>query len=51
VVELKSIQVLPEVAFKQLKTYLALSQKQLGLLINFGEASLRDGIKRVILSK
>jgi hypothetical protein len=33
---------------KQLLTYLRLSRKRLGLLINFGEALIRDGITRVV---
>lgn len=30
------------------KTYLVLTDKKLGLLINFGMAFLKDGIKRVV---
>ena len=33
---------------KQLLTYLRLMQQPVGLLINFGSASFRDGIKRVV---
>ena len=49
IIELKSIETLPAVVLKQLKTYLVLSEKKLGLLINFGEQSLKNGIKRVIV--
>jgi GxxExxY protein len=49
IIELKSIEGLPAVVLKQLKTYLVLSEKKLGLLINFGEQSLKNGIKRVIV--
>ncbi len=48
VVELKSIERLAPVHSKILLTYLRLSNLKLGLLMNFGEALLRDGIKRVI---
>ena len=47
-VELKSIDVLSAVHAKQLLTQLRLSGLKLGLLINFGEAHLKNGIKRVI---
>ncbi len=33
---------------KQLPTYLRITNKPLGLLMNFGEAMLKDGIRRVI---
>jgi len=33
---------------KILLTYLRLADKRLGLLINFGEALLKDGISRVV---
>ncbi|MBW2621108.1 MAG: GxxExxY protein, partial [Deltaproteobacteria bacterium] len=33
---------------KQLLTYLRLSDKRLGLLINFGSELIRDGISRVV---
>jgi GxxExxY protein len=48
VVELKSTDVVSAVHAKQLLTQLRLSGLKLGLLINFGEAHLKDGIKRVI---
>ncbi len=34
---------------KQTKTYLKLMNKHLGLLVNFGENDMRDGIHRIIL--
>lgn len=46
-VELKSVEKLARVHSKQLLTYLKLADKRLGLLINFGEALLRDGITRI----
>jgi GxxExxY protein len=48
ITELKSIDALSPVHAKQLLTQLRLSGLKLGLLINFGEAHLKNGIKRVI---
>ncbi|MBC7777348.1 MAG: GxxExxY protein [Phycisphaerae bacterium] len=48
IVELKSIERHAPVHCKILLTYLRLTDLKLGLLMNFGEALLRDGIKRVI---
>jgi len=48
ILELKSIDKLEPVHFKQLLTYLRLTGLRLGLLINFGEAVLKNGIHRVV---
>jgi GxxExxY protein len=48
IVELKSIEELAPVHRKQLLTYLRLSDKRLGLLINFGDALIKHGISRVV---
>ncbi len=48
VVELKAVESLLPVHHAQLLSYLRLSGKPLGLLINFHEAHLRDGIHRKI---
>lgn len=48
VVELKSVEVLPPVAFKKLTTYLRLTEREVGLIINFGEGILKDGLHRVV---
>lgn len=48
VVELKSVEKMLPVHSKQVLTQLRLSGHPLGLLINFGEASLKNGIKRII---
>ena len=48
IVELKSVEELKPVHYKQLLTYLKLTNKRVGLLINFNVNDLRDGIKRVI---
>ena len=47
IVELKAVDKLQSVHGKQVLTYLKLTNLKLGLLINFNEALLRDGIKRV----
>lgn len=48
IVELKSVAAVTAVQAKQLLTQLKLSGLKLGLLINFGEVHLKNGIKRVI---
>jgi len=48
VVELKSVEQVHPVHKKQLLTYLRLSGKRLGLLINFNVPLLKDGITRVV---
>ena len=50
VVELKSVEKVEKVHKKQLLTYLRLAKKPLGLLINFNELMLKDGITRIINS-
>ena len=47
-VELKAVEVILPVHKAQLLSYLRLSDKPLGLLINFHVPPIRDGIKRVI---
>lgn len=48
VVEIKSIEEISNVHKKQLLTYLRLMDKRLGLLINFNEELIRNGIIRVV---
>ena len=48
IVELKSVERMGAVHAKQLLTYLRLTDKRLGLLINFGEPWFKDGVKRVV---
>ena len=50
IVELKSLPTLTHIHRSQLLTYLRLSGKPLGLLLNFGERHLKDGIIRLINS-
>jgi GxxExxY protein len=48
IVEIKSVETIIPVHKKQLLTYLRLSDKRLGLLINFGDAYIKRGITRVV---
>ena len=48
IVELKSVEAINPVHKKQLLTYLKITGKKLGLLINFNESLLKDGITRVV---
>jgi len=48
IVELKPVETLAPVHAKQLLTHLRLGDKRLGLLINFGEVHLKNGIKRIV---
>lgn len=48
IVELKSVEQVLPVHKKQFLTYLRLSDRRLGLLINFGATLIRDGIARVV---
>jgi GxxExxY protein len=48
IVEIKSVEKLHPVHHKQVQTYLRLADKRLGLLLNFGEALIKNGIKRVV---
>lgn len=48
IVEVKSIEALAPVHFKQVLTYLRLSEKRLGLLINFNVELIKDGVRRIV---
>jgi GxxExxY protein len=48
ILELKSVEVVKPVHKKQLLTYLRLAGCRLGLLINFNEGLLKDGITRIV---
>lgn len=47
-IEIKSIETLADIHYKQVQTYLKLTGIKLGLLINFNTGLLKDGIKRII---
>ncbi len=49
VVELKTVECFTEVHTAQVLTYLKLSGKHTGMLLNFYTKSLKDGIKRLVL--
>jgi GxxExxY protein len=49
VIELKNVEAFADVHTAQVLTYLKLSGKKVGLLLNFYTKSLKNGIKRVIL--
>ena len=48
IVEVKSVDSLADVHYKQLLTYLKLTDRRLGLLINFNSALLRGNVKRIV---
>jgi GxxExxY protein len=48
IIELKSIEALAPVHYKQLLTYLKLTNLKLGLLINFNVNLIKDGIHRIV---
>ena len=48
VVEVKSLERLAPMHTKQLLTYLRLTNLQVGLLLNFGGGTMKEGIKRIV---
>ncbi|HMV81239.1 MAG TPA: GxxExxY protein [Leptospiraceae bacterium] len=48
ILEIKSVEKILPLHSKQLLTYLKLTQKRIGLLINFNVNLLKDGIKRIV---
>jgi GxxExxY protein len=48
IVELKSVDKLAPVHSKQLLTYLRLTDLKVGLLLNFGAGTMKEGLKRVV---
>lgn len=47
-IEIKSIECIAPVHYKQVTTYLKLANIKLGLLINFNVALIKDGIQRIV---
>ena len=47
IIEIKSVEKISNVHLKQLLTYIRVTDLRLGLLINFNEALIKTGIKRV----
>ena len=48
ILEIKAVERLSKAHAKQLLTYLRLMKQPVGLLLNFSEATLKDGIRRVV---
>ncbi len=48
IVELKSVTDFSSLHFKQLTTYLRLTNLKLGLLVNFNTSNMREGIARIV---
>lgn len=48
IVELKSIETLADIHYKQVLTYLKLANIKLGLLVNFNVPLIKDGIHRIV---
>lgn len=48
VLEIKAVEQLSKAHTKQLLTYLRLLKQPVGLLLNFSEATMKDGIRRVV---
>jgi GxxExxY protein len=48
IIEIKSVERFAPVHGKQLLTYLRLAKQPLGLLMNFGAPTFREGLKRVV---
>jgi GxxExxY protein len=48
IIEVKSVQELSKLHFKQLLTYLKLSNKKLGILVNFNCENITDNIKKIV---
>lgn len=48
IIEIKSVETIAPVHPKQLLTYLKIADKRLGLLINFNERLIKNGITRIV---
>lgn len=47
-IEIKSVETIIRVHHKQVQTYLKLTKLKLGLLINFNDALIKNGIQRIV---
>ncbi len=47
-IEIKSIKALEDIHYKQILTYLKLTNIKLGMLINFNVPLIKDGIHRIV---
>ena len=48
IIEIKSVEELSRLHFKQLLTYLKLSDKRVGILVNFNSEDIKGNIKRIV---
>jgi iron complex transport system substrate-binding protein len=48
IIEVKSVEIPSSMHGKQLLTYLRLAKQPVGLLINFGRPTLREGFRRIV---
>ena len=48
IVEVKALDVVAPLHSRQLRTYIQLADCRVGLLLNFGRLTMRDGIERVV---
>lgn len=48
VIEIKSVEELSKIHYKQLLTYLKLSEKKVGILVNFNCENISENIKRIV---
>ena len=48
IMEVKALEALAPIHFRQLHTYLRLSGRRIGLLLNFGAPTMKQGIKRLV---
>ena len=48
IIEVKSVERLAPVHSKQLLTYVRLARQRVGLLMNFGGATFREGLQRIV---
>ncbi len=48
IVEIKSVEAISPVHFKQVLTYLRLTGLKLGILVNFNESLIKNGLHRIV---
>ena len=48
IVELKSVEELAPIHYKQITNYLKLTNKKLGILVNFNSSNILNDIKRIV---
>ena len=48
IIEIKSVEELSRLHFKQLLTYLKLSDKRVGILVNFNSEDIKGNIKKIV---